>query len=63
MRLTIWRFRVGRWLIHVGLRCWPKGRCQHEVTFLLGKWAEQVRRELAEASQTRQQEPGEADPR
>ena len=41
------RFRIGRWLIHAGLKCFPKGRVRHELTVLIEEWTRRVRVEIA----------------
>jgi hypothetical protein len=44
------RFRLGRALIHTGLRAFPPGRARDELTVVLWSWGNAVRAELANAS-------------
>ncbi len=46
MRLL--RFRIGRALIHLGLRVLPAGGVRTEITGVLEQWAQKVYKELAE---------------
>jgi len=43
------RFRVGRTLIHAGLKAMPHGRVRRELHRLLEQWSEQVRKHLEES--------------
>ena len=45
--MTLLRFRIGRWLIHAGLRMWPQGRARQELTGVLADWGLKVRQEIA----------------
>jgi hypothetical protein len=45
--MRLFRYWLGRTLIHAGLRAFPPGRVRTEVTELLNEWGRQVGRELA----------------
>jgi hypothetical protein len=39
---TLWRLTAGRWLIHIGLRVMPPGRCRTELDLLFRSWGHNV---------------------
>lgn len=41
--MRLWRFRIGRALIHAGLRIMPEGRVRSELYGLMDQWATKVR--------------------
>lgn len=44
--MKLFRYWLGRKLIHAGLLAFPPGRVRDETTFILGEWARKVQREL-----------------
>lgn len=40
--LRMARFRIGRWLIHAGIRAMPHGRCRSELSNALWAWGMKV---------------------
>lgn len=49
------RLRLGRWLIHTGLKVMPHGRVRREITEVLEQWAFKVRVEIALREYEREQ--------
>jgi hypothetical protein len=47
--INLWRFAIGRALIHAGLRAMPEGRCRNEITAILMHWSVGVRHEIAKS--------------
>lgn len=45
--MQLWRYAIGRALIHLGLRVMPAGRVRSELYALIDVWASDVRRLLA----------------
>jgi len=54
-RIDLERYRVGRFLVHLGLRVMPPGRVKDELTEVIREWGEHVVRtvELTGANRIR----------
>lgn len=45
--MKLFRFTIGRFLMHMGLHVMPDGRVKKELTIVLHKWAEKVYKEIS----------------
>lgn len=45
--MCVWRYRVGRWLVHFGLWIIPSGRARTELYALFYQWGRDVLLEVA----------------
>ena len=36
------RYRIARWLLHLGMRIWPESNSKREVSALIGEWSAKV---------------------
>lgn len=34
-----WRYRIGRWLVHIGINVMPKGIVRDDLVALMEEWA------------------------
>lgn len=44
--VRLFRFWLGRHLMHIGLRAMPPGRVRQEITYALGEWARSRHNEM-----------------
>jgi hypothetical protein len=47
--IRLFRFWLGRHLVHAGIKAFPEGRCKIELMAVLGVWGRQVEATLAQA--------------